>query len=375
MSLQVQALMDMMDELAPRHLALGNDPVGLHIGNPHDEVKNIVTALDVDEDTLKEALRLEANVIISHHPLIFSPLTGIDYSLPGGALIREIIRNNMNVFVAHTNLDVAPRGVNTLLSELLELQDTEILEVTGRDSLLKLVAFVPEGFEDKIRDAISEAGAGWIGNYSHCTFQTAGTGTFLPREGTDPFIGRKGELEKVEEFRLETIFPLSIKKAVINALAESHPYEEVAYDLYPLENEGIPVGLGYVGKLNKSLSLGDLAQKCADKLHADTVHVFGDKQKQVHKVAVCGGSGGSLIQNAAVKGADVFVSGDFKYHDIKTARSMGLSLIDAGHYGTEYPVIPWLARYLQEKLAAGNCRNKILPVPGKFRAEYIQSKG
>ncbi len=371
MSLQVQVLMDLMDELAPPHLALENDQVGLQIGSPHDEVKNIITVLDVDNNTLEEALRRGANVIISHHPLLFSPLTSIKYNQPGGSLIREIIQNNMNVFVAHTNLDITPGGVNTLLSKLLGLQNTGIIEVTKHDPLLKLVVFVPEGFVDKVRDAISAVGAGWIGNYSHCSFQTMGTGTFLPGEGTDPFIGKKGELERVKEYRLETVLPLSIKNAVINDLVESHPYEEVAYDLYPLENEGMPLGLGYIGMLNEPLMLSDFAQKCMKILGADTVSVTGDKAKQVQRVAVCGGSGGSILKTASIKGADVFVSGDFKYHDVQLARSLGMALIDAGHYGTEYPIIPWLARYLQDKLEARNCKNKIWPAPGKTRENYI----
>lgn len=371
MSLQVQVLMDLMNELAPPHLALGDDPVGLQIGNPGDEVRNIMTVLDVDKETVTEAIKGDANVIISHHPLIFSPLQSINVNQPGGALIREIIQNNMNVFAAHTNLDVAPGGVNDILAGLFELQGTEILEVTGYDSLLKLVAFVPEGFEDRVRDAISDAGAGWIGNYSHCTFQSAGTGTFLPREGTNPFIGKKGELEKVKEFRLETVLPLSVKKPVINALMESHPYEEVAYDLYPLEIEGLPVGLGRTGTLKEPLSLDRFVERCKGILKTDTVHALGDKDLQVRTVALCGGSGGSLIKMAAQRGADVLLSGDFKYHDINLAGSLGLVLIDAGHYRTEYPVVPWLAGYLRDKLQALGCKNKIWPSAPKKRIEVF----
>ncbi len=371
MSLRVQEMMNIMDELAPPYLAVENDAIGLQIGDPQAEVKNIITTLDVDEDTIKEARERDANLIISHHPLIFSPLSSIDYSDPKGKLIKEIIHNNMNVFVAHTNLDVTSKGVNDLLCQILDISAEDILTTTYRDDFLKLVVFIPHDYLEKVRESISEAGAGWIGNYSHCTFSIEGTGTFLPLENTSPFQGEKGRLEKVQEYRLETIFPLSLKNSIISALLESHPYEEPAYDLYLLHQQGILRGLGRTGALEVPVTLQELALRCKQSLDTHAVRYWGDANRQIERVALCGGSGGNLISEAYKKGADVLISGDFKYHDVDFAYSIGLALIDAGHYATEYPIVPWLASYLEEKLQERGTTAGIHPVKGGSRENII----
>ena len=352
--------MKIIDKLAPPTLALKEDPVGLQVGDPADKVSGVLVTLDVDNAAVKQAEDAGANMIISHHPLIFSPLSSINMQTPGGALIRDIISKRINVFSAHTNLDIVPGGVNSVLAEIFELNNTEILEVTVADPLIKLVVFVPVDYEGIVRDALSNAGAGWIGNYSHCTFHVAGTGTFLPREGADPFIGNEGNLEKVSELRMETIFPESIKERVLEELFQSHPYEEPAYDLYPLKNKPFEGGLGLIGDLKEPLSLKELAGHCAKVLKTRAVRGWGEKDKKVKKVAVCGGSGGSLIKSALRKNADVFISGDFKYHDISFAGAEGLALLDAGHYATEYPIIPRLADYLKAKLTEGGHRVEVL---------------
>ncbi len=352
-----------IDELAPPSIALKDDPVGLQVGRFDDEVRGIIITLDVESATVRLAEESGANLIVSHHPLIFSPLSSINYQTPGGALIRDIIAKGFNVYSAHTNLDIAPGGVNSVLAGLFGLKNTEIIEITGHDPLIKLVVFVPEGYEEAVRDAVSEAGAGWIGNYSHCTFQAAGTGTFLPRDGSNPYIGSQGNLEKVSELRLETVFPDSARDRVLGAMLKSHPYEEVAYDLYPLANHGVARGLGLVGELSEISTLKELTARCGELLQTGAVRGWGEKDKKVLRVAVCGGSGGTLIKEAILKKADVFISGDFKYHDISLARSEGLALIDAGHYATEYPIVNRLADYLKDKLAGGGHRIKILATP------------
>ena len=370
MSLQLREVIDLMDDLAPPHLAFDYDNVGLQIGDPLAEVKNIITVLDMDAGMLDEALSRDANVIVSHHPLIFHPLKAINIGSPEGALIEAIIRNNVNVFVAHTNLDVAPRGVNTLLAELFGLQGTSVLKVTASDPLLKLVVFVPGGYEDEVRKAIMEAGAGWIGNYSHCSFQLEGTGTFMPREDTRPFSGEEGRLSRAREFRLETILPLSLKTQVLEALQKSHPYEEVAYDLYELAREGIPLGPGRLGTLGKSLTLKSFSERCKKIFGIGEVETWGDPERPVKKVALCGGSGGGLVGTAAERGADVLVSGDLKYHDIRLARTVGLALVDAGHDSTEYPIVPWLAGSLQDKIRERGHSNRVWPVPNRDTGKF-----
>ncbi|HOL17623.1 MAG TPA: Nif3-like dinuclear metal center hexameric protein [Bacillota bacterium] len=338
-----------LDQLAPRHLALPGDPVGLQLGDPRREVRTLLVALELDQATLAEAAARKAELVVTHHPLLFQPLQALDESTPHGALVARAVRHEISVFSAHTNLDIAPRGLNHRLADLLGLmeQGRSVMETTGQDRLLKLVVFVPAGHEDSVRQALAEAGAGWIGAYSHCTFQVPGTGTFMPREGTDPYIGQQGRLEKVDEFRLETILPASLREAVLQALFAVHPYEEVAYDLYPLEREGTPYGLGLIGNLERPLTLEQILKLCREKLQLSTLRYWAPPREEYSRIAVCSGSGGSLVERAALLGAELYISGDFRYHDFKKAEAAGLCLVDAGHYGTERPVVELLGQYLR----------------------------
>jgi dinuclear metal center YbgI/SA1388 family protein len=231
----VQQVAGYIEELAPPALALPGDPVGLQVGDPHAAVQKVLVALELDEAVLEEAVTKEAGLVVTHHPLLFEPLQSVDESAPQNALVAAAIRRRIAVYSAHTNLDIAPRGVNHLLAERLGLaaEGRRVLEVTGYDRLLKLVVFVPAGHEEQLQEALAAAGAGSLGRYSHCSFQVSGTGTFMPLEGSAPFIGRRGRLEQVDEKRLETILPASRRSAVVRALLDVHPYEEPAYDLYP----------------------------------------------------------------------------------------------------------------------------------------------
>ncbi len=347
-----KSIISYVEELAPLSLAMPGDPVGLQLGDPGAEIKKIIVSLDPDSKTIKAAIDLNAEMIVTHHPLFFNSLTGIDESLPQGALVAEAVRNHLNIYSAHTNFDIAPFGVTDQLVEILELpiKDKSVLEVTANEQLLKLVAYVPVGHEDIILEALAESGAGQIGRYSHCTFQVAGTGTFLPGEDTTPFIGSGGRLEKTDEIRLETILPVTHKKEVITSLLRIHPYEEVAYDLYPLDLEGEQIGMGLLLYLEKPVSIGELVANCSAKLPFCTPRFQTFGKKDFTKIALCGGSGGSMIETAGRQGAELFISGDFKYHDLKRAEQLGLALVDAGHVSTEMPGIYYLGRYLQERL-------------------------
>lgn len=344
-------MIQLVEELAPKNLAESGDNVGLQVGDPAAQVRGVLVALDLDDDVLAEATDRGADLVIVHHPLIYRPVSSIRMDMPVGRRIAGALRRGINVYAAHTNLDIAAGGVNDILAGRLGLEDVEILGPTGEEKYLKIVVFVPRGHEDAVRNALSAAGAGWIGNYSHCTFQAAGTGTFLAHEGADPFLGQVGKLEKAEEFRLETIVPERLARKAVAAMIRAHPYEEVAYDLYPLANEGQPYGLGRLGRLAAPQVLAEFARTVSDSLGAVSLRVAGDGRKVISKVAVCGGAGADLIARAVFRGADVLVTGDVKYHQVRDALDAGLAVVDAGHFATEIPIVPALAGWLTRRFA------------------------
>lgn len=349
MLLQTQTLISYLEELAPKHYAFDWDQVGLQLGSSHGIVKKILVTLDIDEHVLEEAKSEGADFILTHHPFILHPFSAVRTDRPQGRLIATALLAGLRIYAAHTNLDVVNGGVNDALADRLGLTDLEVLQIKGQQSFEKIVVFVPSGHEDKIRDALAAAGAGWIGNYSHCTFQSSGTGTFIPREGAKPYSGQQGILERAAEVRLETIYPAEVREKVVSALLSAHPYEEAAYDLYPLLNAGKAYGLGRIGKLKQPCSLEEFCLAVKEKLGITALRLAGTT-RQITKVAVCGGSGGELVQAALLAGADVLVTGDLKYHQAREAVAMGMTVIDAGHDATEQVIIPVLCDYLRGKL-------------------------
>lgn len=335
-----------IEEMAPGRLAESWDNSGLQVGDAAAEVHRVLLALDVDLAVAREAREKGAELIVCHHPLLLKPLKNVNLAHPSGKLLGFLIKNDITVYAAHTNLDLAAGGVNAALAERLGLRDLAVLRQTGRERYLKLAVFIPSGHLEAVRDAVAEAGAGWIGNYSHCTFATPGTGTFMPRAGSDPYLGRTGELEQVEETRLETIVPAGKLKAVLQAMLQAHPYEEVAYDLYLLENEGPARGLGLVGTLPEELSLGEFARRVKSALGLTGLRFGGRPDSPVRKVAVCGGSGAELWPDALKAGADTYVTSDLKYHPAQDMLAAGLNFVDAGHYGSEAAVLASLQDYL-----------------------------
>ena len=348
----VNKIMSYLEDIAPRSLAMPGDPVGLQLGNPEADVSKVLVSLDPDEKSVDEALSIGAEMLVTHHPLFYHKLASINESLPEGMVISLAIRNKISIFSAHTNFDSAIQGVSYQLARRLgfSTEKADVIEVTGSEELLKLVVFVPVGHEDRIRDALAGAGAGKIGHYSHCTFQNSGTGTFMPGQETNPFIGKSGQLEKVDEIRLETILPAHSRYNVIEALLQAHPYEEVAYDLYPLVLKGRDFGFGLIVEVDEPLSLDKIIQICRDRLNADYLRYYAPTVKAYKKIAFCGGSGGSLVENAARLKVELFISGDFSYHNLKAAQDLGIALIDAGHDTTEWPGVVYLKEYLAERL-------------------------
>lgn len=357
MQAKCKMIFGIVEKLAPAGLAMEWDNCGLQVGDPEAEVTGILLALDADLDVCREAAEKNCQLIITHHPLFFKQLKQINLQSSQGELVAALIKNGIALYSAHTNLDSAGGGVNDCLAGLLGLERTSPLKAAGPEGFLKFVVFVPSGHEDRVREAVCRAGAGWIGNYSDCTFQTLGTGTFRPRERTNPFIGKQGELEKVEEIRLETIVPERLAPGVVEAVLEAHPYEEVAYDLYPLKIKNTGAGLGRIGELKHPVTLGQMAAEVKKILGLTHVRAGGDAGGTIARVALCGGSGADLWPLARAAGADVLITGDVGYHPARDMVQSGFSFIDAGHYGSEKVVLPALKEFLEE-----NCRLRELEV-------------
>jgi len=321
-----------LESWAPQHLAYDWDNVGLQIGSYSERTKKVLVTLDVLEPVADEAIDAGVNLIIAHHPLIFKPLKRIDFQTPKGGTIKKLIENNITVYAAHTNLDIAQGGVNDLLADKLGLDDVQPLVDMREEPLLKLMVFVPKTHAEQVRDALGKAGAGHIGNYSHCTFQTEGHGTFMPLEGTDPFIGSTNKLEIVDEFKMETVVKEKDLHRVITAMKKAHPYEEVAYDLFPLKHIGPPFGLGRIGTMKETADVKALSETIKNVFDIENLRVTGDLTQQIKKVAVIGGSGEKYLYQAKKMGADAFITGDVTFHLAQDAKELGLALIDPGHY-------------------------------------------
>ncbi|MFA7468426.1 MAG: Nif3-like dinuclear metal center hexameric protein, partial [Desulfotomaculaceae bacterium] len=314
MAARAKDIVSVMEQLAPPGLAEEWDNSGWQVGDPEAEVDKVLLALDVTPEVAKEAEKYSAQLIISHHPVLLKGIKSVRCDDPSGGLIYRLIGAGIGVYAAHTNLDSARDGVNEVLARSLDLRSSEVLHPVRHKQFVKLVVFVPEERAETLREALGRAGAGWIGKYSDCTFNLRGTGTFRPREGATPYIGTVGELEQVDEVRIETIVRKSELGRVVGAMLQAHPYEEVAYDLYPLENSEVKLGLGRIGFLDLPVTLAALAASVKDILQAESVRYGGHPDVMVKKVAVCGGSGGDLWPLARRRGADVLVTGDIRYH-------------------------------------------------------------
>ncbi|CAA9384725.1 MAG: GTP cyclohydrolase 1 type 2 homolog YbgI @ Bsu YqfO NIF3/CutA domain [uncultured Rubrobacteraceae bacterium] len=339
-------VMSAVERLAPPSLAEGWDNCGLQVGDPAAGARRILVALTPLPEVFDEAGEKGADFLLFHHPLIFTPLRGVDTSAYPGDLVSRALRNGLTVYAAHTSYDAAPDGVSVALARALALEGP-LRTISPRGALRKLVVFVPAENAEAVAGALSEAGAGRIGDYTHCTFRTPGTGTFLPGEGSDPYLGERGSLERVEEVRLETVVPAYLARAAVDAATAAHPYEEVALDVYPVE--GFPEGCGYgrTGTLPAPLTPAELVSHVSESL-GFPARLVSEWHRRIRRVAVLGGSGGSFIPEVAASGAEAYVTGDLDYHDALLAESLGLTAIDAGHAATELPSLDPLA----ERLAA-----------------------
>ena len=337
-------IMGAVEALAPPALAEAWDNCGLQVGDPGARVRRVLVALTPLPEVFEEAAELGADFLLFHHPLIFIPLKSVNTGSYPGDLISRAIREDLTVYAAHTSYDAAPDGVSAALAGALGLGGPLGI-ISPRGSLRKLVVFVPVKDVEAVAGALDGAGAGRIGDYTRCTFRSPGTGTFLPGEGSDPYLGERGRLERAEEVRLETVVPAHLARAAVEAATGAHPYEEVALDVYPVEGFPENCGYGRVGALPEPLVPGDLTPYVSDAL-GFPARLVADAGRGISRVAVLGGSGGSFIPEVAASGADAYVTGDLDYHDALLAESLGLTAIDAGHAATELPSLAPLAERL-----------------------------
>lgn len=332
---------------SPKRFAMDGDPIGLHIGQLNRPVDKVLVTLDVNEEVIDEAIRQGANLIIAHHPPIFRPLKNVLTDTPQGRVIEKCIKNDIAVYAAHTNLDVAPGGVNDMLAEKLGLLETTVVETTYSESLYKLVVFSPVTHTDDMRQALAQAGAGAIGDYVGCSFSSAGTGRFTPGEGANPHIGQVGKGEEVPEEKIEVVLPAGIRNKVLKAMLMAHPYEEPAYDFFILDQSASEYGLGRVGKLNEKMTLAQFAEHVKHTFGVPALRFVGNPDKEIRKVAVLGGDGNKYIGAAKRCGADVLVTGDLYYHVAHDAEAMGLAVVDPGH-NIEKVMIEGVADYMRK---------------------------
>jgi dinuclear metal center YbgI/SA1388 family protein len=322
-----------LESLAPLSLQESYDNSGLQVGDPAMEVKGILVALDISEEVLLEAEKLGFNLVFSHHPVLFGGLKSITGRSAPERVVKLAIQKEIAIYSGHTNFDAVTGGVNTALAGRLGLVNQRILDPV-KGGLKKVAVYVPHAQLDQVSQAMFRAGAGQIGEYDSCSFNTKGTGTFRGGEGTNPFAGKPGIFHREPETRLETIVPAPLVGRVIRAMLEAHPYEEVAYDIYPLENSDPLHGPGMTGDLEDPMEeevfLGFLKDRC----RASLVRHSALRGKPVKKVALCGGSGAFLIGKARSAGADVFVTGDVKYHQFFEA-DRSIVIMDIGHYESE----------------------------------------
>ena len=322
-----------VESIAPLAFQESYDNSGLIIGHPDDEISGILITLDITEEILDEAIRKGLNLIICHHPIVFSGIKKLNSKNYIERCVAKAIKNDIAIYAAHTNLDSVFGGVNSKICEKLELQNCKILAPIPQ-FLKKLVTFVPVADAEKVRTAIFEAGAGHIGNYDSCSYNVNSQGTFRGNDKTNPYVGEKNQLHFEEEVRIETIFPKHIQSKVIQALLQAHPYEEVAYDIYPLENDYQQAGIGMIGELAEAMDEISFLKKLKAIFGCEVVKHTQLLGKPIRKVAVCGGAGSSYLSKAIAQKADIFVSGDFKYHQFFDAEKQ-IVIADIGHYESE----------------------------------------
>lgn len=338
-----------LESLAPLNYQEDYDNSGLIVGHPDKEVHQALLSLDCTEAVVDEAIEKQCEVIISHHPIVFRGLKRFNGKTYVERVVEKAIKNNIAIYAIHTNLDNVTEGVNAKICEMLELKNCRIL--SPKSGLLKkLVTYVPEAKAEQVRNALFHAGAGNIGDYSECSFNAEGTGTFKGGEDTNPYVGEPGKRHYENEIRIETVYPAAMESKLLMALFLAHPYEEVAYDLYNLTNQHQQVGSGMIGELEEEMSGEEFLFVIKQSMDAKVIRHTALTGKPVKRVAVCGGAGSFLLKHAISAGADFFVTADYKYHEFFDAEGK-LVIADIGHFESEQFTVQLLYDIIQKKFA------------------------
>ena len=345
--MKLQELISYLESVAPLSYQEDYDNSGLITGNPELEITSALISLDCTEEIVEEAIKKGCNLIVSHHPIVFKGLKKFNGKTYVERVIIKALKNDIALYAIHTNLDHILHGVNAKICEKLGLVDTEILS-PKENLLFKLTTYVPSAHADAVRSALFTAGAGNIGNYSDCSFNASGYGTFKASETARPFVGEKGAVHREEELKIEVIFSAPQRTAIISALKQAHPYEEVAFDIYQLSNAHSSVGAGMIASLESPMGETEFLNLVKARLNAKVIRHTALTGKQVNKVAVCGGSGSFLLKNAIAAKADVYISADFKYHEFFDAEGK-IVIADVGHYESEQFTQELLYEILQKK--------------------------
>ena len=345
--MKIKDVITSLEALAPLSLQEGYDNAGLITGDENAECTGMLISLDATTVVVDEARKKGCNLIVSHHPIVFSGLkkiTGRNYVQKA---VINAIKNDIALYAIHTNLDNVLNGVNGKIAELLELKSISVL-APKESQLKKLYTFAPVAAADKVRQAIFDAGGGHIGNYEECSFSVEGFGTFKGGIDTDPYVGKPGELHRENEIKIEVIFPAWLESRLIKNLLAAHPYEEVAYDIIRLENRFSSIGSGLIGDLRETTDETSFLKSLKEKFKLKVIRHTGLLSKPVSKVAVCGGAGSFLISSALAAGADCFITSDIKYHEFFDAND-NMIIADIGHYESEQFTINLLQEFLEQK--------------------------
>ena len=338
-------VIQVLEQIAPPAGAAEWDNTGLLLGDPAAEVRRIMTCLTVTKATVQEAIREQADLIVSHHPVLFRPVQRLTADRGDGSVLLPLLRAGIAVYSPHTAYDDAPGGINEQLCARLGIEQVQPLRRRAAEMLYKLVVFLPEGDLPRVSDAVFAAGAGIIGQYRECSFRLAGTGTFFGTDSTNPTVGQKGRREEVPEWRWEVVVPAERLEAVVAAMRAAHSYEEPAYDIYPLH---VPPrrGAGRIGTLAQPCSLQAFAERVRQQL-SGPVQIVGPPDRQVQRLAVACGAGGELLGEAVRQRADAFLTGEVRFHDAVRAEAAGIALVLPGHYASERLGVEHLAERLQ----------------------------
>ncbi len=332
----------------PPQWAMASDKVGLFCGDLKRGIEKILIALDPSQNVIEEAVKGGYDLLLTHHPLSRSDFPAIVANDERSGKIYFAIQHDLAIYSAHTNLDFAPDGVSAALAKILGIEFEEYLHSKSSEKLFKLVIFIPEKDFEVFRKSLLDVGIGYIGNYSRCSFSASGEGTFFPNEGASPHIGEVGKLEKVKEMRFETIVPQHLLKTALNIVAEIHPYEEPAFDIYPLENDKINGGFGAVGLFETTIKLEDVVERCRSKLVSNAVRYVGKSGEFVRKAAVLGGTGDSFVEDVIAAGVDVFIAGELGHHSALALKEASIMAVVPGHFATEWVILPRLRNVVDE---------------------------